>query len=205
MEPTATSNDADNKNTRGRRAPRTVEEEEAGQTLYKFWARAWEEHDAALALQQMRTRARVDGTHLRYRNYVPTAEPQLPRGTSDDTESDTEDSTAPYSGLNNRSSTDGLSSRTSSNTSTEKSVQVKGDTQAHNTKVNIGRGSRGNESVPLSKANKMRVAADSNASAATITDISRLARMPFSGPGLGMSLRPSNGMKSARIRSILKG
>ncbi|KIW34433.1 uncharacterized protein PV07_01211 [Cladophialophora immunda] len=153
MDPTAASNDADNKNTRGRRAPRTAEEEAAGQTLYKFWVRAWEEHDAALALQEMRIRAWVDVTHLptteasRYRNYVPTAEPQLRRGTSDDTESDTEDSTAPYPGLNTRSSTDGLSSRTSSNTSTEKSVQVKGDTQAHNTKANIGGPSRGNKSI----------------------------------------------------------
>ncbi|KIY01867.1 uncharacterized protein Z520_02005 [Fonsecaea multimorphosa CBS 102226] len=50
-----TSKGASNKIGGSNTTSRTPAEEEAAQSLHEFWIRAWQEHDAALVLQKMRT------------------------------------------------------------------------------------------------------------------------------------------------------
>ncbi|KIW81835.1 hypothetical protein Z517_04861 [Fonsecaea pedrosoi CBS 271.37] len=182
---------------RPRSTPRTAEEEAAVLSLCDFWIRARQEHNAALALQQMRTKGAhlqaVQGWH--YMSTVGGVEGCL----SDDTESEAEELTAALD--NWRSSSKRLDPKASPSHTPAGSVIGKAEPRYPAT--SIRRGNRGNKLPPLSDLARSTRSAGVNKRGATPTAKGRVAKAALCKPVFQMSLRPSNEIKSARIRALL--
>ncbi|OAP64955.1 hypothetical protein AYL99_00927 [Fonsecaea erecta] len=202
---------------------RTAAEEEAGQNLCEFWARAWQEHDAALALQQMRNGTLwLSSTHipptngLSCRRGVPAAEAAaLDRAlpSTEDTESEPENSVSRASscqGLTFQRAAEGLHPTpcpTNALKLTEEAKRRVQDTILYSPAYKAGRGNKG---VPHPRAAQKTVGAAGHrttreAAASDVDARGRVAKAPTRGTTVAMNLKRSNGLKSARIQSLLKG
>ncbi|OAL40514.1 hypothetical protein AYO20_00250 [Fonsecaea nubica] len=195
MAATSSNNSAYNADSR-QSMPRTAEEEVAVLSLCDFWIQTWQEHDAALALQQMR----IKGAYLQITkgwNYVLTVG-GVEGGLSDDTKIEAEEFRA---ALDNWQPSKWLNPRASS--SHRPTRRVIGKAEAQCPATSTYRGNRGNKLPRLSGLARSTRSASVNKDGATPTVKSRVAKATLCRQVFQMTLRPSNKIKSARIRALL--